>query len=282
MFFLKPDKTVIRIASFDIGKKNFAQYVDDSDVSNLQKLEKKYEFLPKKLKRKFSGPMNSEIESILNEIYLNSHRVQTGVYDLRNDKFSDTLDLKTRINLLSHLELYSSLWDTCDIFIIEQQYFKTWNSSKKGKSKKGAGTEANVDAIKIAESTLMWFLNAYPFKEVMYFGSQNKTQILGASGKMNKIERKKWAENKCREIYQLRKDYGMVEIFKLNDMIFRKRLNTEKIIEKYINMYPSNKCSKDCVELSEKIVRSRQKLDDIGDACVQCQAFKFRYMVAMF
>jgi hypothetical protein len=282
MDLIKPDKTTLRIASFDIGKKNFAQYVEDSDVATLQKLEETYDLLPQKLKRKCSGAMNSEIEDILNQLYLNSKRVQTGVYDLRDDKTSDNLDLKTRINLLSHLESYTKIWDTCDIFIIEQQYFKTWGGSKKGKSKKGAGTEANVDAIKIAEATFMWFLNAYPFKKIMYFGSQNKTQILGAPIKMTKTERKNWATDKSRNIHELREDYGMMELFKLNDLVFRKRLNTEKLIEKYISTYPSEKCSKDCIELVEKIVRYRQKLDDVGDSCVQCQAFKYRYLVAKF
>jgi len=263
MNFDKPEKDKIRIASFDIGKKNFAQYTEDADIPTLQKLEKEYSSLPKNLKRRCGGPMNSSIEKMLNEIFLTSDRIQTGVYDLRDDKTSDNLDVKTRINLLNHLESYIALWNTCDIFIIEQQFFKTWSSGSR-KSKKGKGTEANVDAIKIGEACLMWFLNTYPLKEVMYFGSQNKTQILGAPSKLSKTERKKWATEKSRKIYEERQDFGMVEIFKLNDLVFRKRLNTEKAVEKYLSMYPREKCSFDCVELSEKIVRERQKLDSFS------------------
>jgi hypothetical protein len=275
--FQKPIQGNIRIASFDIGKKNFAQYIEDANVENLLRLEKKYTGLPKSLQRRVKGAMNSKILEILDEIYLSGERVHTGVYDLRNDLTSDRLDIPTRLNIIQHLESFAGLWDTCDIFIIEQQFFKTWN----GRSKRSAGTEANVDAIKIAEGVLMWFLNEYPFKTVEYFGSQNKTQILGAPWYMKKEQRKKWAKDKSREIYELRKDYGMVELFALEDRIYRKRLDAEERIQSYLDTYPED-CPEDCQILATRIVRERQKLDDIGDACVQCQAFKFRSMVACF
>lgn len=267
----------IRIASFDVGKKNFAQYIEDTDVEKILSLERRYKLLPKKMQRKTKGVVSNEIADILNEIFLSGERIQTGVYDLRNDKTCNNLDMETRNNILCHLEKYRELWDTCDIFIIEQQFFKTWS----GRSKKSKGSEANVDAIKIAEGMLMWFLNEYPFKTIEYFGSQNKTQILGAPWKMNKIQRKKWAENKAREIYQLRQDRGMVELFLLSDRIFRKRLTTEEKIQSFLDTYPDD-CPEDCTELAERVVRERQKLDDVGDACVQCQAYKYRNMVACF
>lgn len=269
--------TVIRIASFDIGKKNFAQYIEDVDGEILKKLSDKYCALPATLKRKVKGPISKELEKILHSVCISGTRVQTGVYDLRDNSNSDTLDLQTRKNILTHLYKYQSLWDDCDMFIIEQQYFKTWS----GRSKKNRGTEANVDAIKIAESVFMWFLDNYPFKTVMYFGSQNKTQILGAPWKMTKSQRKKWAEEKAREIYELRGDQSMIELFSLSDRIFRKRLDSEKKIQSYIDTYPEE-CSDDCRELAEKVVRHRQKLDDISDACIQAQAFKFRCLVAGF
>lgn len=277
MKFQKPQKGKIRIASFDIGKKNFAQYTEDTDVDTLLRLEKKYNALPKSLQRRVKGAMNSKILEMLDEVYLSGKRIQTGVYDLRDDQTSNKLDIPTRLNILQHLERYRSLWDTCDIFIIEQQFFKTWS----GRSKRSGGTEANVDAIKIAEGVLVWFLNEYPFKTVEYFGSQNKTQTLGAPWKMTKNQRKKWAEDKSREIYESRGDYGMVELFALADKIYRKRLNTEERVQSYLDTYPKD-CSDDCQILAERLVRERQKLDDIGDACVQCQAFKYRSMVACF
>ena len=145
----------IRIASFDIGKKNFAQYVEDIDVTSLHQLEKEYKNLPKEMQRRVKGEMNSSIISLIERVYLSGKRVQIGVYDLRDDKTSMTLDMKTRINILEHLKHHRKLWDSCDIFVIEQQYFRTWS----GGSRRNKGTEANVDAIKIAEGVLTWFLS---------------------------------------------------------------------------------------------------------------------------
>ena len=45
MEFSKPEKTHIRIASFDIGKKNFAQYIEDANTSILQKKVTRYALL---------------------------------------------------------------------------------------------------------------------------------------------------------------------------------------------------------------------------------------------
>lgn len=276
MFPEKP-KGTIRISSFDIGKKNFAQYTEDADVMSLKLLQTKYEELPKKFQRRVKGEMSEEILDILDGVYMSSKRVQTGVYDLRSDKTSTTLDVQTRKNIICHLEKYRKLWETTDVFIIEQQYFKTWS----GRSKKNRGTEANVDAIKIGECVMTWFLSEFPFAEVEYFGSQNKTQILGAPWSMTKTQRKKWAETKARDIYEYRQDYGMMELFKLQDRIFRKRLNTEEKIQEFLKTVPDG-VPEDCLCLAEKLVRERQKLDDVGDACVQCQAYKYRRFIACF
>ncbi|MCK5345475.1 MAG: hypothetical protein KAR20_18830, partial [Candidatus Heimdallarchaeota archaeon] len=253
--FTKPAENQIRIASFDIGKKNFAQYTEDADKDVLLRLEIEYSALPKKLQRRVGGAINSRIEEMITSICLAGKRIQTGVYDLRDDKTSDKLDMQTRKNILGHLERYNGLWSTCDIFIIEQQYFKTWG----GRGKRSAGTEANVDAIKIAECVLMWLLNEYPFRTVMYFGSQNKTQILGAPWKMTKTQRKKWAEVKSRDIYESRGDYGMTELFALNDRIFKKRLTTEAKIKVHLDSFPIKSPLDDSRVLAEKIVRARQK-----------------------
>lgn len=268
--------TNIRIASFDVGKKNFAQYIEDVDSKILLELEERYSKIPKKSKGKINGSLSNDIMEIVDKICLSGTRVQTGVYDLRNST-SDTLDLTTRKNLLNHLYKYQDIWNTCDIIVIEQQYFKTWS----GRSKRNRGTEANVDAIKIAESIFIWFLDNYPMKYITYFGSQNKTQILGAPWKMKKPQRKKWAEEKAREIYNSRNDVSMIELFQLSDRIFRKRLDSEQKIQSYIDTYPEQ-CSEDGRELAEKLVRYRQKLDDIGDAFLQAQAFKFKYFIVGF
>ncbi len=266
----------LTLASFDIGKKNFAQYAERFSVNKMLELEKKYKALPKKFQRRVKGSMNSDIDNILKEIYLDGQRIQIGVYDLREDKTSTKLDMATRRNLCKHLYKFKWVWDQCDIFVIEQQYFRTFGTGKRNK-----GTEANVDAIKLAEATIMWLLDNYPSREILYFGSQYKTQILGAPWGQKKDERKKWAVNKAREIFEMRKDKDIIDLYNLKDSIFNKRLNKEEKINGFLKPFETR--DDDIKYFAERIVRDRQKLDDApGDVTIQAQAFKFRNMVACF
>jgi hypothetical protein len=198
----------IRIASFDIGKVNFAHYIEDIDTSTIIKLEQEYKSLPKKLQRKTKGELTPQIKNIIEGIYFSGTRIHTGVYDIRSNK-EDLFNIQTRKNLICHLDNHKPIFDNCDIFVVEQQYFKTWSG---GRKKKGPGTEANVDAIKIAECLMTWLLCEYPLKEVMYFGSQNKTQILGAPWNLSKPQRKKWAIVETRRLYEMRKDKTLVDL----------------------------------------------------------------------
>lgn len=281
MIFPSPQEGYIRIASFDIGKKNFAQYVEDIPSSELERLESVYKSLPKSKQRRVKGDVPQEISQIFEDLFLSGTRVQTGVYDLRDDDTSTKLDMPTRKNILKHLASFDSLWSNCGIFIIEQQFFRTWG----GRGKKSAGTEANVDAIKIGEMVMTYFLDNHPFKTVEYFGSQNKTQILGAPWKMTKPQRKKWADDKAREIYEMRGDEDMKELYRLKELIFRKRITTEDKFQQYLDTFHGT--SEDSKRLARQILGNspngeRQKLDDIGDCLVQLQAYKYRTFVAHF
>jgi len=225
----------IRIASFDIGKKNFAFYVEDCRPDILLKLSSSYSSLPKKFQRRVKGLMNNKIDTMLSILYKSSKRVEMGVFDLRERKDSNILDMETRVNMCHLLESYNWLWLTCDIIIIEQQYFNI------------KGGEANVDAIKLGECCLCWFLINYGlFKEIQYFGSTYKTQTLGAPNKMTKSQRKKWSIEKGRSIFNLRND------------------------EEGLNLLDSKKNS----------AGKKQKQDDICDCIIMTQAYKFRKLVS--
>ena len=84
---------MLRIASFDIGKKNFAEYVEECDITILEKLQKKYDDLPFRLKRRVKGQMNENIKSILNEIFLCGKMIHVGVFDLRKEE-DNVLDMR--------------------------------------------------------------------------------------------------------------------------------------------------------------------------------------------
>ena len=230
--------TNITIAAFDIGKVNFAFYVEEFDANLIKNLKIKYNNLHKKFKRRVKGPMNDFIQDIQNEMFKNGKLIGMGVFDIREDKESQKLDIKTRLNLYSLLEKYIDLWSKCDIIIIEQQYFNIARNCKK----KGGGTEANVDAIKLAECCITWFLVKFAeFKQIEFFSSVYKTHSLGAPDKLTKPQRKKWSNTKGEEILKLREDYKSIEI---------------------MNTYKNCKGKK-------------QKLDDVKDCIIMLQSYKF-------
>ena len=194
------------------------------------------------MRRRVKGHMDSITQDILNDLYRCGKRLHMGVYNLRHsDEPGAMLDIQTRKNLFTHLETGREFWNMCAIFLIEQQYFSTYNP----KGKKSAGTSANVDAIKIAENLAAWLLLNYPDKEVIFFGAQYKTQILGAPDGLTKPQRKKWSIENAKRIFELRKD-------------------------------------EEALEMMKKGKKGGQKQDDVSDALNQCQAWKYRCLIADF
>lgn len=260
----------MRIASFDIGRCNFAQYVEEFDEEKLFSLRNRYKSLPKKQQRRIKGEMTQEIADILNEIAVNSQRINVGVFNFTTEN-DNCLNNTVRLKCIKHLEKYRDLWKECDEFIIEQQFFAMGR-------KKSAGV--NMDAIKLAEGVYMWLLTNFPNKEIVYFGSQYKTQIFGAPLKMSKPERKRWSIQKSKEIFTERCDQDMVNVFEVSEFVKFKRIITE---ERYLGICLQFRCeSKDAKKLRSKILKQKQKLDDICDAFVQCQVHKYKKYVACF
>jgi hypothetical protein len=265
---------MIRICSMDVGYCNSAHYVEDFHSDDIDSIRKKYEKLPNIKKRRVKGgALNPEVENLIQETIMTGERVHTGVYTFV-DNIGQGLDISTRIKLLNHFNEYTWLWDTCDIFIIEQQFFSTRIKGKKGT------VEANINCLKIAEVLFMWFLERYPFKVIAYIGSQNKTQVLGAPWGMTKPQRKKWATQKALEIYIDREDQDMITLYDLAEAVKRKQIKTMERVLQFKSDYPCE--SEDADDLSTKIICEKQKLEDPADACCQCQAYKFRTFVACY
>lgn len=233
----------LRLATFDIGRKNFAHCVEDVALDGERSIyaaEQKYKHLPKPRRRRVKGPVSSEMQDILDAVCRAGRTVRHGVVDLRADPESKRLDLPTRDNLYAYLASLRAVWATCDVIAIEQQYFSTYTP----KGRKGPKTEANIDAIKLAECCYTWFRTNCPDAELFFYGSQFKTQILGAPQTLTKPQRKKWSVGKMWEILELRGESAVAE------------------------------------ELAELKRAKKQKLDDIADCLVMAQALKFQKMVA--
>lgn len=243
----------LRIVSFDIGTINFAQSIEVCDSKKLEELSEEYYNLSKRLQRRVRGVMTPEIKSIYERMFKTSKIIDCGVYNFKSkieesdsdDTKSKSLSLSIRRELFKHCESFKKEFAKCDIAVIEQQFF---SSAPFNRFRRGGG--ANINAIKLAECLTSWLMINLPNIEIFHFPSPFKTQMLGAPDKMKKPDRKKWAVQKAMEICNIRGD--KITLQKLQPPEKRKRG-----------------------------VR-RQKMDDISDTIIQCQAYKFKYWIGRF
>ena len=187
------------VASFDIGKKNFAFCIEEFDsklLSTIKNIKKVHRYTLDK-----SGA-TPEFSALLNEVVLNGQVLLHKNLDLtENTEKGKYLDTAIFYNMIIELDKYKSFFDRCDVIVIEQQM-----SFKKAQ---------NTMAIKLGQHCFSYFTMRYPLtqvnnvvfdgrKEVIEFPAYYKTQIIGAPKGLTKPQRKKWAVEKTREIFQLR------------------------------------------------------------------------------
>jgi hypothetical protein len=264
-------KKTLRVASFDIGKTNFAQYLEDFDLDDVLELRTIYNDLPSAKQRRTKGALSQEILFVLDALYRKSQRVSIGVFDFTDATTKQSkLTNQVRLAFLEHMCAYKDLFATCDLFIIEQQFVNMY----------GRNRGINLDAVKLGEGLTLWILEHFPSKSVQFFGSQYKTQVLGAPTKLTKPQRKKWSVEHTEDLFQRRKDEEMLACFELSRNVKRKRINTEERVQTFL--LPFANASPDIFLLAEKIVRHKQKLDDVSDVVLQLQAYKYRTFIAQF
>ena len=172
----------IRIAAFDIGKKNFAFAVQEIDLATIT------EFNVKTLlkKGKIIGLENLDLTYNCKKCYL---------------------DPRTFLNMAETLDKFEYLWNSCDVFLIEQQM--------------SFGKKRNTMALKLGQHCYSYFCIKYrDTKKVIEFPAYHKTQTLEAPKKFGKIEKKykngktkmindnikKWSIRKAKEILAIRED----------------------------------------------------------------------------
>lgn len=186
------------VASFDIGKKNFAFCIEEFESDRLKKLVnvRKVDRFEK------TGAISPDFASLLDSILLKGEILLHKNLDLTSDTTKGKyLDTQVFYNMITELDKYKELFDRCDTIIIEQQM-----SFKKAQ---------NTMAIKLGQHCFSYFTLRYPLtrvgnivfdcrKEIIEFPAYYKTQIIGAPKGMSKPERKKWAVEKTRDIFKLR------------------------------------------------------------------------------
>ena len=203
-------QNTIWIASFDIGKINFAFCIEEIDTTELQKIPN----IVLKTRYNEDGTPTSDMNKILEQVYNNGKIILFKNSNLTTNCIKGSyLDPETFHNLTDLLDQYRMYWNKCSAFVIEQQM------SFRGKR--------NPMAIKLGQHCYSYFCFMYGrFKTVIEFPAFHKTRILGAMKiqikkrwkNMNKPMRKKWTISKASAILQKRgNDYSILQQSKKKD-----------------------------------------------------------------
>lgn len=197
----------MRIASFDIGKKNFCFCIEEVDISENDLKDFKQQFKNIKVKYNKDGTLSEDMEIALSDFIQRGRVVLYKNSDItQNCNPHVDLDVETFYNMNDLLDQYKEYWDTCDVFVIEQQM--------------NFGKLKNPMAIKLGNHCFSYFTFVYGrSKKVIEFPAYHKTQILGAPKEaittkkgnikykaVEKRERKKWAVVKAMEILENREE----------------------------------------------------------------------------
>ena len=187
----KDGNSKIRIACFDIGKKNFAFNIDEVDIDKLQSIKP----VPFNERYMRNGTPTSDFYKTITKVSKSIKTLRIENTDLTEGcNKKDYLDPRVYLNMYIVLDKYKDIWDKCSVFIIEQQM-------SFGRRKN------NTMALKLGQHCYSYFLFNYGvFKEVMEFPAYHKTKVLGAPKKMSKPERKDWAVEKAMSILSQRGD----------------------------------------------------------------------------
>lgn len=194
----------IWIASFDIGKKNFAFYIEEINLKELEEIKN----IPKIKRYKTDGTCTEEFDNIIKAVYMNGKKILIKNIDLTigTDK-TKYFDIELCHNLIDTLDNYGEYFDNVSYIIVEQQM--------------SFGKKINTMALKLGQHCESYFLFKYGrFKEVIEFPSYYKTQVLGSekikkitkTGKISykaidKTKRKKWAIDEASTILAEREDF---------------------------------------------------------------------------
>ena len=187
------------IASFDVGIKNFAFWVDKYTAADVVYItERKGR---QNLTYAADGTPSEETQALLETIYTSGKCVTFENNALTEEKKAN-VDRSTLCALTELLDSHANVFDKCDYFVVEKQM--------------AFGKFRNPKAVHISHHVMSYFFIRYGrLANVVEFPAYHKTQVLGA--KKNKVSkkgsargfrykavdkptRKKWAVDRAQDI----------------------------------------------------------------------------------
>lgn len=182
--------TEILVASFDIGKRNFAFCIERMDANGwgstvLPPMHHRYER---------NGPCTPAFARVLNRVYQNGSILVLENIDLSKQAPPELPEKEAIVMAMTRvLDSYADMWVQCSAFIVEQQM--------------SFGRKRNPMATRLGNHCLSYFsIHHGLFKPVVEFPAYHKTRVLGAQRKLSKYQRKQWAVRKARKILTDRND----------------------------------------------------------------------------
>lgn len=180
----------ILIASFDIGKKNFAFCIERTNPKKLANLD------IGKRKKLLTNEYFRTIDEVCGDgelILFKNTNLTIGTSK------KSYIDPELFHNMTDCLDEYRSYWNDCSIFIVEQQM--------------SFGNRRNTMAIKLGQHCYSYFVINYGRSRIVIdFPSYHKTKVLNAPPYLTKYQRKKWSTVRAKEILEQRGDKKHLEI----------------------------------------------------------------------
>lgn len=193
----------------DIGYRNFALSVEHVPNAAIKEMVKEYEKLPKKDRIVERRTHSESVKTIIKKFNKSCENVLLELTDLNEGVKG--LQNSTRVNLANYLESKKDILETCSYIAVEQQF--------------KSGTAMNFDAVLLGESCYSWLVVNLPNVDISYTPSRYKTCLLGcpreiiveqpnglrSTRPIEKKDRKKWAVQVAKKIFEMRGDTKSLE-----------------------------------------------------------------------
>jgi hypothetical protein len=190
----------LRVASFDIGKKNFCIYVEEFDAEKLQELKTKPLIkVPKVPTEKHQEIVDGLLLCGMRLLWQNVNLVQIAKDKIsKHQKKDENIPQEILFRVLwSVLSQRNELWDTIDIFLVEHQV--VFN---------------RVEIQLLAQTCYTYFMARYDnTRPVLYWKNSLKTKLLLCPKEIDgkKVDIKKWTPNLALQTMKRRNDTIAVE-----------------------------------------------------------------------
>ena len=195
--------------TIDIGRVNFAMYIEEIDAHKLRDLKLEYKKIPYKERTSFSYNGHKSMEKIRDKLSMLGKRILIDVQNFTS-YVGQPYDDEVRKNLLKYLKLKEEIFQGVNIILIEKQYH---NPRARG------GGKSNIDALTMGEFVYAYFFMKiqegffYNHPVLMYYPSKYKTEMWNAPLKMAKPQRKIWSGKTALSILDKRGDVvGLKEL----------------------------------------------------------------------